>query len=54
MRWTDLNDNVGYTPYEGMTLAGRPFAVIAGGDIVVSDSRDETRPGRGQFVRRTG
>lgn len=50
VRWADLHDNVGYTPYEEMELTGRPFAVIAGGEVLVADGVDATSPGRGRFV----
>lgn len=52
IRWQDLHDNVGYTPYEGLELAGRPAAVIAAGETVAGGSADATRPGRGVFVPR--
>jgi dihydropyrimidinase len=52
VRWADLHDNVGYTPYEGFELVGRPHAVIAAGEIIVGDGTDGTRPGRGTFVSR--
>ena len=51
--WDGLHDNVGYTPYEGFELAGKPRVVIGGGDVIVDDSGvDATRPGRGRFVPR--
>lgn len=52
VQWTDLHDNVGYTPYAGMKLTGRPFAVVAGGEVVVADGVDATAPGRGRFLGR--
>jgi len=52
VRWSDLHDNVGYTPYEGIELAARPSAVLMGGEVVVGLEADETRPGRGRFVGR--
>lgn len=52
--WADLHDNVGYTPYEGLELARRPYAVISAGEVVVGVDVDETRPGRGRFVGRHG
>lgn len=51
--WDRLHDNVGYTPYEGFELAGRPRVVIARGDVIVDDAgADGTRPGRGRFIAR--
>ncbi|MGI9648670.1 MAG: dihydropyrimidinase [Acidimicrobiia bacterium] len=52
VRWDDLHDNVGYSPYEGMQLEGRPYAVISAGEVVVGDQVDTTSPGRGRFVAR--
>ncbi|NNC92413.1 MAG: dihydropyrimidinase [Acidimicrobiia bacterium] len=52
VQWSDLHDNVGYTPYEGMQLAGRPYAVVSAGEVLVADSTDRTRRGRGSFVPR--
>ena len=52
--WADLHDNVGYTPYEGLELRGRPAAVISAGELVVGEGTDATRPGRGRFVARHG
>ena len=53
VRGADLHDNVGYTPYGGMVLAGRPAAVVAGGELLVADGVDATEPGRGRFVPRS-
>ena len=53
VHWSDLHDNVGYTPFEGMELTGRPHAVIAAGEIVVADGIDATRAGRGAFLPRS-
>ena len=51
VRWSDLHDNVGYTPYEGMELVGRPHAVVSVGEVLAADG---IRPGRGTFVPRSG
>jgi len=52
VRWADLHDSVGYTPYEGLELTGRPALVIAAGEIIVGEGIDGTRPGRGRFLAR--
>jgi dihydropyrimidinase len=54
VRWSDLHDNVGYTPYEGMELNGRTHAVVSAGEVLVLDGTDGIRPGRGTFVPRSG
>ena len=48
--WEKLHDQVGYTPYEGMTLAAWPEVVIARGEMLVEGSSDHTAEGRGRFV----
>lgn len=53
VRWSDLHDNVGYTPYEGAEVAGRAAVVIARGDVIVDGSTDNMAPGRGTFVARS-
>ncbi len=50
--WSDLHDNVGYTPYQGLELSGRPDTVISAGEIVVGTGIDRLRAGRGSFVAR--
>jgi dihydropyrimidinase len=51
--WGDLHDNVGYTPYEGVELAGRPGVVISRGEVIVADTGGGVVAGRGRFVRRS-
>ena len=48
-----LHDNVGYTPYEGMTLKGWPETVISRGRVAVSDGELHVEPGSGGFLERT-
>lgn len=48
--WEKLHDQVGYTPYEGMTLAAWPEVVISRGEMLVEGSSDHTAEGRGRFV----
>ena len=50
--YSSLHDAVGYTPYEGMELAGWPDVVVSRGEVLVSQGVDATSPGRGQFVAR--
>lgn len=52
VQWEDLHDNVGYSPYEGKQLTGKPLTVISGGEVVVGEGSEGTRPGRGRFVER--
>ncbi|QQS12817.1 MAG: dihydropyrimidinase [Rhodospirillales bacterium] len=51
VRWTDLHDNVGYTPYEGRRLTGWPVTVISRGRVVVDDGKLDAARGSGQFLR---
>lgn len=48
-----LHDNVGYSPYEGMKLTGKPAIVISRGEKVVDGTAELTRAGRGEFIGRT-
>jgi dihydropyrimidinase len=50
---SSLHDQVGYTPYEGMTLRGWPEIVLSRGRIVVRDGALQVERGSGQFLRRT-
>lgn len=52
VRWADLHDNVGYTPYRGMRLAGRPAVVVSRGEVIVAAGVDAVAPGRGRYMRR--
>jgi len=54
VRGSDMHDNVGYTPYEGMQLRGRAATVISRGGVIVSEGGDDgIGAGRGSFVART-
>ena len=53
VNWDMLHDNVGYTPYEGMTLKGWPETVISRGRVAVSDGELHVEPGSGGFLERT-
>ncbi len=50
--WDDLHDNVGYTPYEGMTLKGWPVMVLSRGRIAVEDGEIHVEKGSGNFLPR--
>ena len=46
----DLHDNVGYNPYEGVTVTGWPETVLSRGEVIVSDGELNAKPGRGRRV----
>lgn len=50
--WTDLHDDVGYTPYEGMTLKGWPVVVLSRGRVAVEDGELRVERGSGRFLVR--
>jgi dihydropyrimidinase len=52
VRWDDLHDNVGYTPYEGREVLGWPVMVFSRGRLVVSHGEFHGSPGYGSFVKR--
>ena len=52
--WELLHDNVGYTPYEGIELAGRAAAVVAGGEVVIDGAAGQVTKGAGRFIARAG
>jgi dihydropyrimidinase len=47
-----MKDNVGYTPYEGMTVTGWPTTVLLRGNVVVEGNRLLAKRGSGKFVAR--
>ncbi len=51
VRWADLHDNVGYSPYEGRQLTGWPVTVISRGRVVVENGQFNADKGSGQFLR---
>ena len=51
--WSGLHDNVGYTPYEGIELAGRARIVISQGKVNVGTDGDGVVAGRGRFIARS-
>ncbi|HVZ44884.1 MAG TPA: dihydropyrimidinase [Ramlibacter sp.] len=52
VRAADLHDNVGYTPYEGMTLRGWPETVMSRGRVVVAEGELHAERGSGLFLQR--
>ena len=50
IRWKDLHDNVGYSPYEGRQIKGWPVTVVSRGRVVVEDGRLNAQRGSGQFL----
>jgi dihydropyrimidinase len=53
IRWKDLHDNVGYTPYEGRRVQGWPVMVISRGRVVADGGRLQAEPGSGRFLTRS-
>lgn len=47
-----MKDNVGYTPYEGMTVTGWPTTVISRGRIAVEGGELKVARGSGEFIPR--
>ena len=50
IRWKDLHDNVGYTPYEGRQIKGWPITVVSRGRVVVENGKLNAERGSGQFL----
>jgi dihydropyrimidinase len=50
VRWTDLHDNVGYSPYEGRQIHGWPITVVSRGRIVVENGKLGVERGSGRFL----
>ena len=50
IRWKDLHDNVGYTPYEGREITGWPIVVVSRGRVVVENGKLNAERGSGQFL----
>jgi dihydropyrimidinase len=47
-----MKDNVGYTPYEGMTVTGWPTTVLSRGRVVVENEELKVKRGTGKFIAR--
>ena len=52
VRYADLHDRAGYSPYEGMELTGWPVTVINRGRVVVDGGALHVEPGSGTFLAR--
>lgn len=52
VRYADLHDRAGYSPYEGKTLTGWPVTVVNRGRLVVDSGELRVAKGSGQFLRR--
>ena len=50
VKWTDLHDNVGYTPYEGRQIKGWPVTVVSRGRVVVDHGKLDAARGSGRFL----
>ena len=48
----DLHDNVGYNPWEGVTVTGWPETVLLRGEVLVDDGRFHGTPGAGRWIAR--
>ena len=51
VRWKDLHDNVGYSPYEGRQLKGWPVTVVSRGRVVVENGKLNAERGSGKFLQ---
>jgi dihydropyrimidinase len=47
-----MKDNVGYTPYEGMSVKGWPTTVLCRGRVVVENDKLQVERGSGKFIAR--
>jgi dihydropyrimidinase len=47
-----MKDNVGYTPYEGMTVTGWPTTVLSRGRVAVHEGKLLVEKGSGRFIAR--
>src|SRR5918999_2115330 len=47
-----MKDNVGYTPYEGMTVTGWPTTVLSRGRLAVENEKLLVKKGTGKFIVR--
>ena len=50
VRWKDLHDNVGYSPYEGRQIKGWPVTVVSRGRVVVENGKLSAERGSGKFL----
>jgi dihydropyrimidinase len=50
--YRSLHQAVDYSPYDGMTLKGRPALTISRGEIVAENQEPKMERGRGRFLTR--
>jgi len=48
----DLHDNVGYNPFEGVTVTGWPETVLLRGKVIVAEGTCRAAPGQGRWIDR--
>jgi len=48
----DLHDNVGYNPWEGVTVTGWPETVLLRGEVIVEEGTCRAEPGQGRWIDR--
>jgi dihydropyrimidinase len=49
----DMESKVDYDPYEGFECDGWPVLTMSRGEVIFADGKIKSRPGRGQFLRRS-
>jgi dihydropyrimidinase len=49
-----MHGNVDYSAYEGISVKGWPVCTISRGEVIVRDGEFCGKPGRGEFLKRTG
>ena len=50
----DLHDNVGYNPYEGITVTSLPVTVLSRGEVLLQNGFVQGNPGRGEWQPMSG
>ena len=49
---TKLHERVDYTPFEDITITGKPITVLSRGEIIVENNELKANAGRGQYIMR--
>lgn len=52
VRASELHSNCDFSPWEGMTLQGKVWATLSGGEVIYREGSFPGRPGRGRFLAR--
>lgn len=47
-----LHENVDYTPYEGLSIQGKPVMTISRGEVIVENGKFVGQKGRGRYIKR--